>query len=150
VVGGVATQAYGATRPTVDFDCLIRRDRENLAQLASAMRELNARLRVEGMSDAEAAALPLQLDAEMLSRAEISTWRTDAGDFDVLVNIPYREGRRQRYEDLIGRGRRLEHAGAEIRVVGLDDIVASKEWAGRRKDREALPELYGLRDRTQG
>jgi hypothetical protein len=105
---------------------------------------------VEGIADAEAAAPPVQLDAEMLSRAEISTWRTDAGDFDVLVNIPDREGRRQGYEDLTRRGRRLEHAGVKIRVAGLDDIVASKEWANRPKDREALPELYGLRDQAQG
>lgn len=29
-------------------------------------------------------------------------------------------------------------------VAGLDDIVASKEYANRDKDREALPELHRL------
>jgi hypothetical protein len=72
-----------------------------------------------------------------------ATRRTDAGDFDVLVNIPDREGRRQGYEDLTGRGRRLEHLGVEIRVAGLDDIVASKEWANRGKDREACRSCTG-------
>ena len=32
-------------------------------------------------------------------------------------------------------------------VAALDDIIASKEHADREKDREALPELYALRDR---
>ena len=46
VIGGVATQAYGAERPTSDFDCLVRRSVENFDRLAAAMRELRARLRV--------------------------------------------------------------------------------------------------------
>ena len=75
VIGGVATQAYGAERPTGDFDCLVRRTGENFDRLAAAMRELNARLRVEGLSDEESAALPVQLDGLMLSRSQISTWR---------------------------------------------------------------------------
>ncbi len=55
-----------------------RRDAENLARLASAMRDLNAGLRVHGVDDREAAQLPVVLDAEILARAELSTWRTDA------------------------------------------------------------------------
>jgi len=31
-------------------------------------------------------------------------------------------------------------------VAGLDDVIASKEWANRPKDHEALPELRQLRD----
>jgi hypothetical protein len=41
------------------------------------MRELNARLRVDGVTDEESRALPLPLDAESLARMEISTWRTE-------------------------------------------------------------------------
>lgn len=144
VVGGIATQAYGATRPTKDFDCLVRRARNNLGQLAMAMRELNARLRVESLSDAEAVALPVQIDAETLSRSEISTWRTDAGDFDVLIDLPARNGQRRSYEDLARNARQVRSDGFSIRVAGLADIIASKEWANRPKDWEALPELYQL------
>ena len=45
------------------------------------------------------AALPVQIDAETLARTELSTWRTDAGDLDLLGDIPDREGARRRYED---------------------------------------------------
>ena len=148
-MGGVAAQAYGATRQTKDFDCLIRRAEDNLARLATAMRELNARLRVEGLPDAAAAQLPVHIDASSLKRMEISTWRTDAGDFDVLVHIPDRHGSHCDYEDLAGNARRLEYAGVSILVAALGDIVASKEWANRPKDREALSELYELRDRPE-
>jgi hypothetical protein len=48
LVGGVAASSHGAGRPTFDFDCLAQRTSENLERLANAMRELNARLRVEG------------------------------------------------------------------------------------------------------
>jgi hypothetical protein len=38
-----------------------------------------------------------------LAASELTTWRTDAGDFDVLADIPARDGRRVGYEELAGR-----------------------------------------------
>jgi hypothetical protein len=88
----VASQAYGAERPTGDFDCLVRRTGENFDRPAAAMRELKARLRVEGLTEEESAALPVQLDELTLSRPQISTWATDAGNLDVLVEMVNRQG----------------------------------------------------------
>jgi hypothetical protein len=147
VIGGVAAQAYGAARPTQDFDCLVRRSAENFDRLASAMRELHARLRVAGLTDAEAAELPVQVDGLTLSRSEISTWRTDAGALDVLVDMPNRQGHHLTYTELSRDAEQLDFAGVAIRVAGLEAIIESKEWADRPKDHEALPELYVLRDR---
>ncbi len=147
LVGGVAAIAYGAVRPTADLDCLARRSAENLERLAAAMRDLNARLRVKGLSDDEAARLPTPIDKETLGRMEISTWRTDAGDFDVLTDLRARDGRRLRYEELIGRAETQDVGGIAVHVAALDDVIASKEWADRPKDREALPELRELASR---
>ena len=144
LVGGVAAIAHGATRPTADFDCLARRSGGNLTRLAAAMRELNARLRVDGLSDDEAAALPIRLDSDTLGRMEISTWRTDAGDFDVLTDLPASDGRRLRYDELVGRAAIQEVHGIAVQVAALEDVIASKEWADRPKDRQALPELRKL------
>jgi hypothetical protein len=105
LAGGAAARAYGATRLTEDADCVVSRGRVNLERLASALRELNDRLRVADMNDVEARSFPVQLGAEMLASAEISTWMNDAGVFDVLPGlagadlrqVPYeveREGRR--------------------------------------------------------
>lgn len=144
IVGGVAAIAHGAVRPTADLDCLARRSGENLDRLAAAMGELNARLRIDGLSDEESAMLPIALDSNTLGRMELSTWRTDAGDFDVLTDIPARDGRRLRYDELIGRAAVQEVHGITVHVAALEDVIASKEWANRPKDREALPELREL------
>lgn len=146
LVGGIAGRAYGAVRPTHDVDCLAHRSIDNLGRLASAMRELNARLRVEGLTDEESAALPGFIEGARLARMEISTWRTDAGDFDVLADMPDRAGRHLRYEELAPRANILRYGAIDVRVASLDDVIASKEWADRPKDHDALPELRRLRD----
>jgi hypothetical protein len=146
VVGGTGARLYGAHRLTFDFDSLPATSRENLERLGAAMRELNAYLRVEGLSDEEARALPTRIDAESLGRMDISTWRTDAGDLDVLTGIPTRDGGRAHYEELAARASHVTVAGVTVPVAALADIIASKEWADRPKDREALDELRRLRD----
>jgi D-serine deaminase-like pyridoxal phosphate-dependent protein len=146
LAGGAAARAYGATRLTEDADCVVSRSRENLDHLAAAMRELNARLRVAGMTDEEATRLPVQLDGDMLVSAEISTWMTDAGGFDVLPGLVGADGRVVPYEELARRENLIEGEGFTIRAAALEDIITAKEQADRSKDREALPELHAIRD----
>lgn len=78
VIGGSAAGFLGASRMTEDADCVVKRERANLDNLASALRELHARLRVARMSDEEAKALPIYVDGVMLETTENSTWTTDA------------------------------------------------------------------------
>lgn len=66
---------------------MVRRERANLDRLAAALRELHARLRVGGVTDAEAKMLPVQIDSTTLEMAGMSTWMTDAGPFDVLAGL---------------------------------------------------------------
>lgn len=141
LIGGVAANAYGASRQTIDFDCLVQRNRDNLDRLAVAMRGLNSRLRVEGLTDDEAKELPVRLTAATLDGMEISTWSTDAGPLDILTDMPARDGTRRRYEDLLGSAVVQRVDGTLVRLAGLLDIIASKEWANRPKDQRALPEL---------
>lgn len=146
LAGGAAAFAYGAKRLTEDADCVVSRERANLDRLADAMRELNARLRVSGMSDDEARQLPLELDGGTLAAANISTWMTDAGGFDVLPGLVGADGQLASYEDLAPRAALIEGDGFTIRAAALEDIITAKEHAGRPKDHEALPELRALRD----
>lgn len=81
----------------------------------------------------------------MLGRAQQTTWRTDAGDLVVLTEVAHREGRLG-YDDLNRRAVALRLDDYELRLIDLDDLIASKEAAGRGKDHEALPELRRLRD----
>jgi hypothetical protein len=144
VVGGVGAQLHGATRPTTDFDSLPSTAEENLGRLAAALRELGAFLRVGGLSDDESRTLPTRLDAISLGRLEVSTWRTDAGDLDVLTVLRRRDGSRVGYDELVDRATAVQVDGVIANLASLDDIIASKEFADRPKDREALDELRRL------
>lgn len=73
--------------------------------------------------------------------AEITNWRTDAGDLDVMLSMPDRSGARHPYEHFVERAV-LGVAGDEtVQLAHLADVIASKEHADRDKDREALPGL---------
>ena len=87
LVGGLAAHAHGAHRRTMDVDCVPNTTAANLERLALALRHLNARLRVGGMTDDEASRLPVQLDAATLTAFGSSTWMTDAGPLDLLVEL---------------------------------------------------------------
>jgi hypothetical protein len=146
IVGGAAAVAYGAQRPTEDADCVVGRDRDNLERLAAVLRDLNARLRVAGMTDEEARELPVQIDATTLGLAGMTTWMTDAGPFDVLAGLEAADGRLVPYEELVQRSTTLQGDGFAIRAASLDDIIEAKERADRPKDRDGLPELRAIRD----
>jgi hypothetical protein len=107
---------------------------------------MNARLRVSGMTDAEARMLPVQIDAMTLDMAGMSTWMTDAGPFDVLAGLEAPDGRLVPYEELADRATLLQGDGFVVRAASLEDVIRAKERADRPKDRDALPELREIRD----
>ena len=117
--------------------------------MAAALRQLNARLRVGGMTDDEARQLPVTVDAATLESFGSSTWMTDAGPLDLLVELRDRDGGRHSYGELVQRAVRYQVGGLTLLLASLDDIIASKEYAGRDKDREGLPELHELRSRLR-
>jgi predicted nucleotidyltransferase len=79
---------------------------------------------------------------------ELSTWRTPAGDVDILRNLPAPD-RYVAYDDLVQRSKLVDLDGHRVRVASLEDLIVSKETVDRPTDREALPELRALRDRQQ-
>jgi choline dehydrogenase-like flavoprotein len=149
VVGGSAAGFLGASRLTEDADCVVSRERANLERLASALRELHARLRVARMSDEEAKSLPVKVDGVMLETTGNSTWTTDAGPFDVLAELKDFEGRPVPYEELLSRSMVVRGEGFVVHVASVDDIIAAKTFANRDKDREALPELLDIQERER-
>ncbi len=146
LIGGLGATLYGAVRVTQDIDVLPQTDIENLSRLAAALRDLGAFLRVGGLSDEEARALPVVIDAHSLAATEVTTWRTVAGDIDVLATIRGEQGERRSFVDLVDRSNETVVTGVAVRVASLRDIVESKRFAGRDKDHEALPELERLLD----
>lgn len=147
LVGGFGARVHGATRRTSDLDCVPRTSVENLDRLAAALRELGAWLRVGGMTNEDARQLPVIIDAETLRKFGTTTWMTDAGPLDLLVELRDVRGGRHPYDELVDRAARHRIRSVVVLVADLDDIVSSKEFADRPKDREALPELRELQRR---
>lgn len=137
LVGGLAARAHGGQRQTADIDCVPNTSAENYGRLAQALRELNARLRVGGMTDDEARQLPVTIDAMTLQSFGSSTWTTDAGPLDLLIGLRDRGGGRHSYIDLAERAVSYDVGDVTVLLASLDDIVSSKEFADREKDREA-------------
>lgn len=150
LVGGFGAQAHGAHRQTMDIDLVPATSDANLERLAAALGDLNARLRVGGMSDEEAQRLPVVLDVATLRSFGSSTWMTDAGALDVLVELRDRAGVRHGYDALVARSVAAEIDGITVALAGLADIIESKANAGRPKDIEALPELRALLEAEGG
>ena len=144
LVGGLAARWHGAQRATGDVDCIPEPGVENLQRLAQAMKRLNARLRVAGLTDEEAKQLPLKLDAHTLMSFGGSTWTTDSGPLDILVELRDRSGRAVRFDELERRAVIVRVGSVAVRLAALHDIVEAKSFAGRAKDLEALPELRRL------
>jgi len=142
LVGGVAGQAYGATRVTKDLDLCPRWSPENLERVAAALRDLGARMKIgEGSIEL----LDVALDGKTLANMEIVPWRTRAGDVDLLLGIPRTERfDLARYEHLIENASIIETDGMKVAVASLADLIRSKEIADRPKDRDALSELRRL------
>ena len=125
------------------------RDLDNLERVAAALKELGAFLRIHGVDDETAQGLPIQLDGRWLTMIETTTWRTDAGDLDVLSSLKDANGAPIPYAELSGRSGAATIGGVSVRVAALDDIIAAKTRAGRPKDNAALPELLALRDQER-
>jgi hypothetical protein len=146
VVGGIAAVAHGATRATFDLDIVPRWDAENLESLASALRATHARLRAPGVESP----VEVPLDGKSLRHYEVSTWRTDHGDVDVIAGTPTRtRGKLASFDELAKRAHARTAFGVRIRIADLDDVIESKEALDREPDRAALPELRELRKRLR-
>lgn len=142
VVGGANTVMQGADHVTTDLDVLPVAEESNLARLGAAMTELGARLRVSGLSDEEAKGLPVRLaDGGVFRSAQITNWRTDAGDLDVMLAMPDRDGVLHPYAHYAKRAVHGRADDVPVQLAHLADVIASKEHADRDKDREALPML---------
>ena len=140
LIGGIAALARGASLLTEDVDITPAPDLENLERLAAALRDLDARIRVD---EPRPSLVPLPLDSRLLAANEIWNLMTSHGKLDVVLRP---SGFERGFEEL-RRGATREHIGDRltVEVASLDNLIRSKEAAGRAKDRAAVAELRQLR-----
>lgn len=136
VIGAIAGRLLGSPTVTRDLDICFARDDANLDALASALRELHARLR--GVAED----VPFVLDARALRAGDSFTFETDAGDLDILGTPAGTRG----YEELIRTAEEQDLGGLTIRVASIDALIQMKRAAGRPKDLIEVEVLAALRD----
>lgn len=136
VIGGYAARLHGALRPTTDIDIVPATGPQNLERLAAALTELGVRVR----TDAVDGGLPISVSAGSLRGVLMLNLVTSHGDLDLTFRPAGTEG----FDDLSRGAEERVVEGVRVLVASLDDVVRSKEAAARRKDAEALPELYRL------
>ena len=146
LIGGMAAVLHGDVGVTVDIDVVPERSDENLERLAKALSDLGARVRTEG----EPEGLLFDCSAEFfrnLPPDSIVNMTTQAGDLDVTFCPSGTSG----FDDLQRDAIDIEAADRlHILVASLQDVIRSKEAAGREKDRLSLPRLRRLLDRLRG
>jgi hypothetical protein len=139
LIGGVAIQAYGHVRTTIDLDVIAAWTPENLRQLADALRDLRARLR--GI-DAELLEIDLT-DPGQLYDGGTFLMRTTHGDLDVFA-VEQTAGAPRSYEQLRDRAVAVEVFGVRILVAHPEDLIRMKVAAAEFRDR---PEAKRRQDR---
>lgn len=138
IIGGFAGDLLGAPLNTNDLDICCDRTAENMERLATALKELNASLRVAGVEED----LPFVLDGRTLAAGDSFTFDTVAGALDVLGTPSGTGG----FADLSSRARSVSIGDVEVLVVDLSDLMRMKRASGRTKDRMHLEVLSVLRD----
>jgi predicted nucleotidyltransferase len=128
LVGATAARLQGFPRVTADADIAPAADLENLKRLASALKDLNARV----FTDSVPEGLSFSCDAETLSRSDLWNLVTDGGRLDLIFRPSGTEG----YDDLVRSAVTYEVFGIEIRAASLKDILRSKLASNRPQDQD--------------
>ncbi|KEP42274.1 DUF6036 family nucleotidyltransferase [Mycobacterium kansasii] len=140
LIGGYAALLQGSGTATIDIDIVPARPTPNLANLAAALSNLEAKIRAEGE------ALPFSASAESLQGISVLNMTTRFGDLD-LTFAP--SGFADGFEALQADATQMSVRGVRVLVASVTDIIVSKEAAGRDKDIQALPGLLRLRQAQQ-
>jgi hypothetical protein len=132
VIGAVAAWLQGSPAVTLDLDVMPRRDLDNAERLAAALNSLGAK------HPGGESSTPLE-GADFLGW-QTQRFETEAGPLDVVPRAAAIGG----FEEVATI--ELSLGDLSVRVITLDEVIASKEKLGRPKDTAALPALYAARE----
>lgn len=128
LVGALAARLQGFPRLTADADLTPAPGAENLERLATALRDLDARVYTESVPEG----LHFDCTAATLARSDLWNLVTAAGRADLIFHPAGIES----YQRLRAGAVRFEIYGRTVLAASLRDILRSKEAADRPQDRQ--------------
>jgi hypothetical protein len=137
LIGALAARLHGFPRLTADADITPAGDKQNLERLAAALKDLDAKVYTESVP----AGLAFDRSAAALGRARTWNLVTTAGRLDIAFLPAGTAG----YDDLAKGAEKFEAFGVRFLASSLDDIIRSKEAAGREKDADDVLILRELK-----
>lgn len=137
IVGGIGGVLHGSPLSTNDVDIVPALKKTNVEALATALKELNARMMAEGVPGG----VKVQWTGKGLQKwivdFQFLNLETDLGRLDLI----HRPGGTRGYRDLATKAEPVFLDDIEVRVAALEDIIRSKQAVGRERDLEHLPTL---------
>ncbi len=134
VVGGVAALMHNSPYPTFDTDVCPAADERNLARLAEALKDMDARI----FTTDEPSGIPFDPNAVFLRENRLLNLVTDFGRLDVILEPAGSGG----YQDLRRDAVSVRIKELDVQVASLADVIRTKEAVPIRQD----PSLPVLRD----
>jgi hypothetical protein len=144
VVGGYAVAAHGVVRATKDVDICPDPDDENLARLAAALEELDAK--PIGLDEFEGE-FDLKPDLDGLKMGGNWTLITKHGRLDVMQTFSFENGvgGEGSYRELAPHAVERDFLGHRVRFCSYDDLLRMKRAAGRAQDKIDVESLKSAR-----
>jgi hypothetical protein len=136
-IGGIAIQAHGGQRLTQDLDVAIASSTDNLARLASALLDLDAR--ILGPDGQRSRSTP---GAALLASSDQWHLITAHGPLDVLT-LPAHLGS---FADMRARAHDVPLGDLSIPIAHRDDLLRMKRDTGRPQDLADVRLLESLDD----
>ncbi len=118
---------------TLDLDVTAATTKANLKRLETALKELEATLRLPDPEDV----VTVNLDARMLSGMPVATMVTRHGPFDLL----FAPAGSPAYRELKQRAVEVAPFRMPFKVASIEDLIAMKRATGREKDAAHLTVL---------
>ena len=136
VIGGVAANVLGTSGFTKDLDVCARLSVTNCRRILEALGTLRPRF-YQTMGKP-----PVDRTAEQLAEFKNLYFETDWGVIDLLGSVPPVGD----YERVAAGAEAAILGELQVRVIGLDDLIAVKAHVGRPKDKLAEVELRAIRE----
>ena len=136
-IGGIAIQAHGGQRLTQDLDVAIAASNDNLARLATALLDLDAR--ILGPDGQRSRSVPT---APLLASSDQWHLITPHGPLDI-VTLPAHLGS---FADMRARAHEVPLGDLSIPIAHREDLLKMKRAAGRPQDLADVRLLESLDD----